>query len=79
MDICCTGTCQQAGGHPLVCAASGPGSWWPTGSAVGAAFHPHPWEVWAVLEGSTGVRGLAALSLLLILLSVSRGGPGPSF
>lgn len=29
-------------------------------------------------EGSAGVRGLAALSLLLIFLSVSRGGPGPS-
>ena len=69
-------TCQkQAGGHCLVHAASAPGSWWPPGSAAGAAFHPRPWEVWAVPGRQRWSQGL--LSLSLILLSVSRGGPGP--
>ena len=76
MAICHTEHVPEAGRWPLpVHAASAPGSWWRPGSAAGAAFHPRPWEVWAVPGRQRWSQGL--LSLSLILLSVSRGGPGP--
>lgn len=60
--------------QPLVLVPGGPpGQQWGPPSIPTLGRFGQSWE------GSTGVRGLAALSLLLILLSVSRGGPGPSF